>query len=323
MLVTVLMSVFNSEDYLSEAIDSILNQTLSDFEFIIIDDGSKDNSINIIEKYAAGDLRILLVKNPVNIGLASSLNKGILLAQGMYIARQDADDVSALNRLELQTTYAISHPGLDIIGSNCFVIDISGETVYEARVYSKDNKFFDKLLNKQAIFPHGSAFMKKEMLIKYGMYDSRFYYVQDGELWLRALSHNANIYVMDESLYYYRVTPGTNPSRKEAKTIFNKVLKMIYHEKKSAFLIDNELNIVNEYLSNVATPIEANYMADYWKSLANATYLNNASRRIAMKYIAKAIIENNSILKYPKYFLLALVYFFPVNYVKYLIKNNI
>ena len=323
MLVTVLMSVFNSEDYLSEAIDSILNQTLSDFEFIIIDDGSKDNSINIIEKYAAGDLRILLVKNPVNIGLASSLNKGILLAQGMYIARQDADDVSALNRLELQTTYAISHPGLDIIGSNCFVIDISGETVYEARVYSKDNKFFDKLLNKQAIFPHGSAFMKREMLIKYGMYDSRFYYVQDGELWLRALSYNANIYVMDESLYYYRVTPGTNPSRKEAKTIFNKVLKMIYHEKKSAFLIDNELNIVNEYLSNVATPIEANYMADYWKSLANAAYLNNASRRIAMKYIAKAIIENNSILKYPKYFLLALVYFFPVNYVKYLIKNNI
>ena len=321
-MVTVLMAVYNSEEFLCDAIDSILNQTFSDFEFIIIDDGSKDDSINIVEKYALSDSRILFVKNPVNIGLAGSLNIGILLARGKYIARQDADDISALNRLELQTNYALKNVEVDIVGSNCFIIDIKSDTVYEDRRYGKDKNFFNKLLNREAIFPHGSALMKKEKIIECGMYDKRFYYVQDGELWLRALSYGANIFVMDKSLYYYRVTPVSSSKRKQVKTMFNKVLKMIYFEQKSADLIDCELNKVNNYLSSFATPVEIDYMSDYWKSLGNAAYLNKASLQTSLKYIAKAIKENHSILNYPKYFLLALAYFFPVNCVNFFIKNR-
>ena len=322
-MVTVLMSVYNSEEFLCDAIDSILNQTFSDFEFIIIDDGSKDDSINIVEKYALSDPRILFIKNPVNIGLAASLNVGILLAKGKYIARQDADDISALNRLELQTNYALKNAEVDIVGSNCFIIDIKSDTVYEDRVYGEDKNFFNKLLNREAIFPHGSAFMKKEKITECGMYDKRFYYVQDGELWLRALSCGANIFVMDKSLYYYRVTPVSSSKRKQVKTMFNKVLKMIYYEQQNADMIDYELKKVNSYLSSVTTPVEIDYMADYWKSLGNAAYLNKASLQTSLKYIAKAIKENQSILNYPKYFLLALVYCLPVNCVNFFIKNRI
>ena len=91
-LVSIIMSVYNSEDYLKEAIDSILGQTYANLEFIIIDDASTDTSLDIIKSY--NDKRILLIKNEVNIGLAASLNKGIEIARGKYIARMDSDDIT-------------------------------------------------------------------------------------------------------------------------------------------------------------------------------------------------------------------------------------
>ena len=103
--VTVLMSVFNGEKYLRESIDSILNQTFSDFEFLIINDGSTDSSRKIILSY--DDSRIILVDNNENSGLSKSLNIGIHRGQGEYIARQDADDVSHPKRLEKELQFLI------------------------------------------------------------------------------------------------------------------------------------------------------------------------------------------------------------------------
>ena len=96
--VSVLMSVYNGERYLREAVESILNQTFTDFEFIIIDDGSTDSSRAILASF--DDPRIVLLQNETNIGLTRSLNEGLSLARGKYIARQDADDASLLERLE-------------------------------------------------------------------------------------------------------------------------------------------------------------------------------------------------------------------------------
>jgi glycosyltransferase involved in cell wall biosynthesis len=318
MLVSVVMSVYNSVDFLSDSIESILNQTYSDFEFIIIDDGSNDDSLNVIEKYAAVDSRVVLIQNSINIGLASSLNKGILLAKGIYIARQDADDISALNRLELQLGYALEHNEVDIVGSNCFIIDIANETVYEDKIYSKNTRFFEKLLNRQAIFPHGSALIKKSKIIECGMYDSRFYYVQDGELWLRAISFNALIHVMFQSLYYYRVTPVSNLRRKPAKRMFNEVLQMIYMEKQDPSLVDKELDKIKDYLSASPRQTKFNFMADYWKSLANSTYVNRSPWWKSLRYVIKAVKENKSLMKYPQYFMLPILYFLPVDCVNFL-----
>ncbi|MCI0471302.1 MAG: glycosyltransferase, partial [Candidatus Aminicenantes bacterium] len=107
-MITVLMSVFNNAAYLREAIDSILNQTYTDFEFLIIDDASTDSSKEIISHYH--DTRIRLIENKRNIGLTKSLNKGLHKAKGEYIARMDADDISLPDRLAVQYAFLQENP---------------------------------------------------------------------------------------------------------------------------------------------------------------------------------------------------------------------
>ncbi|HKQ33129.1 MAG TPA: glycosyltransferase family A protein, partial [Thermodesulfobacteriota bacterium] len=113
--VTVLMTVYNGEKFLNEAIDGILNQTFRDFEFLIINDGSTDGSREIIKSYK--DPRINLVDNESNIGLTASLNRGLSLAGGEYIARQDADDISLPERLEKQISILERNPDIALLGS--------------------------------------------------------------------------------------------------------------------------------------------------------------------------------------------------------------
>ena len=113
--VTVLLSVYNGERYLRESIESILNQTFTDFEFLIINDGSTDDSRRIISSY--DDPRIQLIDNEQNIGLSQSLNKGLKLARGTYIARQDADDISEPERLAKQVSYMDRNPHIALLGS--------------------------------------------------------------------------------------------------------------------------------------------------------------------------------------------------------------
>ena len=118
--VTLLMSVFNGQSYLKEAIESILNQTFEDFEFLIINDASKDNSLRIIQSF--DDSRIKLVHNSDNIGLTKSLNKGIDLAKGEFIARMDCDDISLPERLSMQVSFIDKNPDIGILSSaNNFV----------------------------------------------------------------------------------------------------------------------------------------------------------------------------------------------------------
>ncbi len=118
--VTVLMSVYNGDKYLHEAIDSILTQTFTNFAFLIINDGSTDRSRDIIRSY--NDSRITLIDNGRNIGLIASLNKGLDMAQGEYVARMDADDISLPHRLEKQVTFMDANPDIAVCGSSARLI---------------------------------------------------------------------------------------------------------------------------------------------------------------------------------------------------------
>ena len=114
------MPAYNAEKYINEAIDSILAQTFTDFEFIIIDDGSTDSTCAIVESYS--DSRIRFFKNEHNLGVAATLNRGLDLARGEYIARMDADDISLPTRFEKQAAYMDSHPDVVVCGTGveCF-----------------------------------------------------------------------------------------------------------------------------------------------------------------------------------------------------------
>ena len=182
--ITVLMSVYNGERFLKESISSVLNQTFTDFEFIIINDGSSDNSTNIIREFSLIDKRIHIV-NKQNTGLTNSLNKGIEMANGKWIARVDDDDVCDLKRLEIQYSYAISKKSIVLIGSDFASIDEKGSQLKIYRYPSDHNRLKKLLLKKKFSFPHSSYFIERQSIKKINGYNERMKRSQDYDLCLR------------------------------------------------------------------------------------------------------------------------------------------
>ena len=175
------MSVYNGEPYLQEAIESILNQTFEDFEFIIINDGSTDASQGIIDSF--NDCRLVVIQQE-NIGLTKSLNKGLKIACGEYIARQDADDISLPYRFEKQVSFLNENPNIALLGTYCIDINHRGESVSRRKYPTTDEEIRDNLI-KWNSFCHTSIMMRKEALKEVGGYDEQFKYSQDYDLWFR------------------------------------------------------------------------------------------------------------------------------------------
>ncbi len=192
--VTVLMSAYNAEKYLNEAINSILNQTYKNFEFLIINDASKDKTLEIINSYK--DNRIVVIRNKKNIGLTKSLNKGLKNAKGEFIARQDADDVSFPHRLQKQVTYLDRNKSIGLLGSAWRLIDNNGKTIQDCSAY--DGK------NAVHFICHGSVMIRKACILNIGCYREIFKYAQDYDLWLR-ISEICGIANLKEPLYKLRL----------------------------------------------------------------------------------------------------------------------
>jgi glycosyltransferase involved in cell wall biosynthesis len=173
------MSVFNAEDYLDEAITSILKQSYSTFEFIIINDGSTDNSLHIIDKYMAYDSRIVLI-NQVNKGLPAALNAGISVAKGKYVARMDADDISLPQRLEFQVTFMEQNPEVGVCGTWA---EVFGKTAGTIKHPEKHDELKAKLLFN-VCFAHPTVMIKLKFLLDHNIkYDTNFRNSQDYKLW--------------------------------------------------------------------------------------------------------------------------------------------
>jgi glycosyltransferase involved in cell wall biosynthesis len=194
--VTVLMPVYNAERFLSEAMDSILQQTFTDFEFLIVDDGSTDRSLEIINSYT--DPRIRLIQNAANLGITASLNKGINLARANLIARMDADDISYAERLRKQYEYFIRHPDCVLLSTLARVITEDKQTLYIDKTNS--NYFYYNLTFCSPIY-HPSVMYRKTAVQDVGMYTVP--YSEDFELFWR-LSRKYKIYNLPEVLLDYR-----------------------------------------------------------------------------------------------------------------------
>jgi hypothetical protein len=186
-IVTVLMAVYNGQQYLSEAIESVLHQTYGDFEFIIVDDGSADATEGILKAYAAQDSRIVLLRHEHNIGLTKSLNEGLSIAQGVYLARQDADDVSLSGRFEMQVTYLDAHPAVGLLGTAYSVINGGGECLATFHHPQLNTEILWQMLFHNA-FCHTSMMWRRNLVeMEGGGYDERLLYSQDYELWVRLM----------------------------------------------------------------------------------------------------------------------------------------
>ena len=180
------MAVYNGEPYLSEAVESILNQTLADFEFIIIDDGSTDNTWKILTGYAARDERIVLHRNAENLGLIRSLNTGLGISRGRYIARQDADDISHPERLERQVTFFENHKQVGLLGTAYYRLYANGKKTLH-RPPQTHTEIRWRLLF-QNIWPHDSVMFRKSLFEKAERYYGGYLHAEDYELWTRLLT---------------------------------------------------------------------------------------------------------------------------------------
>ena len=182
--VTVLTTVYNGLPYLSDAIESILNQTYTDFEFVIIDDASTDKSLDCIKSYQ--DPRIRVFQNTNNIGQVPSLNKGLPLAKGNYIARLDQDDVSLPNRLEEQVDFMEKYPDISIICSWEYTIDSCGKIM---RMWKSSlnnyGVFLGYLLLGLCPIWHPSVMFRKDVVMELGGFDTSYAPAEDYELWTR------------------------------------------------------------------------------------------------------------------------------------------
>tara|TARA_B100000886_G_scaffold103507_1_gene68815 strand:+ start:261 stop:1253 length:993 start_codon:yes stop_codon:yes gene_type:complete len=181
--ISVLLCVFNGEKWIKDSVDSILNQTFKEFEFIIINDGSTDNTKRILEEYENQNSKIRLI-NQVNMGLTASLNYGLTIAKGKWIARIDSDDIALPQRLEKQYIYA-ERTNSCLVGCQAKFLTDNNKIISTYKVPNEHRKLVNNLVHQKIFFSHSSAFFKKESALKVGNYRKLMRKSQDYDLWLR------------------------------------------------------------------------------------------------------------------------------------------
>jgi glycosyltransferase involved in cell wall biosynthesis len=272
------MPVHNAERYLSEAIGSILSQTFSDFELIIINDGSTDRSLQIIQSFY--DQRIKLISHP-NRGLAASLNAGIKIARGKYIARMDADDISCPDRLSLQFYYMEQHPECVLSSGAVEYIDAEGVSLYTRSLPAEDIKIKAGLpLHVQIIHP--ACILQRAVFSKTSGYREDIKkHIEDILLWneLSELGLFANL---KEVLLRYRISPGsiTGHSRFCAMRKNRIVLKLLAKKQLSS----RELR----FLENLGKEPESGKKARYFWRLG-LIYMSRRDYAAAVKNLKESL----------------------------------
>ncbi len=246
------MSVYNSENHIKSAIESILNQSYSHFEFLIINDGSTDDSEKIIKSYQ--DNRIVFINNEKNLGLTKSLNIGIKKAKGKYIARMDADDISLPQRIKKQLDFLQNNQDYTAIGSSVERIDDNSKHIENWLLKSPPEKIF-YLLHFRNCLIHSSMMYKREDVIKVGLYNEKIKFAQDYDLWIK-LSNFSKIAILDEVLLKFRKTSHGISVKKEKQQA--EYVQQIVSENIKNLTGKNFPNIIIKFLGD-SVSLKANF----------------------------------------------------------------
>lgn len=254
-MISVVMSVYNDEKYLSESIESILYQTYHDFEFIIINDGSTDRSLDIIYRYQ--DKRIKVV-NQDNIGLTKSLNKAILLSQSKYIARMDSDDISLPDRFEKQIRFLEENKEYALVGTNTIKIDTCGNKIEINKTKYTNEEICSTFKNRNCI-AHGSVMINKLLVGDLLKYDETFPYAQDFRLWTK-IAMEFKIANLQLPLYKLRIHKDSISKMKiEQQSIYAGIVAYEFYTKNTIHNIDEEINNNQKLRTKIGTIIFMNF----------------------------------------------------------------
>jgi glycosyltransferase involved in cell wall biosynthesis len=262
-LVSILMAVYNGEKYLREAIESMLNQTYMNFEFLIINDGSTDATEEIILSY--NDERIRYIRNEQNLKLIASLNKGLDLAKGKYIARMDADDISLPRRLEKQVEFMERNSDIGVLGS--WVQTLGLEKDREIHFKSGNNQIRFELFIHNYLH-HPTVMLRNDILEKYNIKYEQYLHAEDYAFWIK-LSNYTKIDILPEILLIYRLH-GNNIS--EIQVEFQKKqtseIRRIQLSDLGMYLSDNELTLYESFIDD-----DLFYTPDEFKKILNIIQL--------------------------------------------------
>lgn len=235
-LVSVLMPVYNASEFLKEAIDSILHQTFEDFELILINDGSTDNSEAIIRSYR--DERIRYHYQP-NAGVASALNTGIKLTKGKYIWRHDADDTSLPTKLASQVNFLEANPEVALCGTQVAFMTEAGKIAYKFR--QPNQKFYNgapfirvkrEMFNPYSPITHATVLVKREVIVALGGFRTAFQTAEDVDLWLRLIEKHQAV-VLNSCDYFVRLNKTSATQRHGWKNEFFRNLAFKFYDQRA------------------------------------------------------------------------------------------
>lgn len=198
--VTVLLPTYNAAKYVESAIQSLRDQTFDSFEILVVDDGSTDGTLDIVESFEDDRIRVIRRDEPAG-GLPGALNRGLELARGEYVGRQDADDRSLPTRLARQVGVLDDDPSTAMVGTSAHLLDADGDR-YETRIVPTSPTFAD-LLEKNH-FVHGSVLFRRDTVLDLGGYDTAVSHAEDYDLWLR-LAHETTVRNIADPLYELRL----------------------------------------------------------------------------------------------------------------------
>jgi len=226
--ISVIMSAYNSENFIAEAMDSILNQTFKDFELIIVNDASTDNTWNIIKKYQRKDKRIKVLSNKKNLYATISRNKAIKISNGKYIAIQDADDFSLPERLQIQHDYLESHQDIFLLGTGAVIINKKGDKIKTFKPITNLVKLKKCLEKTNCIYQPTIMFRNEGGLL----YREKMYYSEDYDFYLVLLSKEKVLNNIKDKLVKYRILRNSVSHSKTTKQyLFAEKAKEFYFQR--------------------------------------------------------------------------------------------
>jgi len=205
-LISVLMTVYNRERFVGEAIESILDQTYRNLEFVIVDDGSTDHSGKIVKELADRDSRIKFISHPTNLGISTAVKSGLPHCTGKYIGRMDSDDISLPNRLEVQYQYLESHPSIDVLGTSLDFMDSGGRLTGQSVIYPTDPLVIRYLMFYRCILHNPTVLMKASYYHGFSGFEEAEQAVPSDDYAFWVKGNFEYLYAnLQERLFYYRL----------------------------------------------------------------------------------------------------------------------
>lgn len=279
--ITVLMPAYNASPYIGKAIESILSQTFADFEFLIVNDGSKDNTLEIIQSY--NDPRIKLI-NQQNKGLIDTLNESIKIAEGKYIARMDADDICLPHRLQTEYDFLEQNPDYVLVGSDVDIIDKDGNFLLKLIPVGYEHEEIAAKVDEKCPFNHPSVMFRKQAVIDAGYYPKNALSFEDHLLWKEMLMVG-KVKNLNQTLVQYRFNPeSVTIDEKWRGKEFVEIRKRSIH---NGMVTEEDGKRLKEIISgqNLAEYKQASYYA-----LVGKKYLwNNPNGKLAREHFREAI----------------------------------